>query len=254
MDLIRKIAIYEKMFKFDGFKVLDTSFLDISWNDKIGRLADFARKREAINAGIDFYDFLNRAVDNSVTFPSETIEEFARLKLHFSRFSRSLRYSKHSDSKMIAFHKALKKIIDKQKNLINHVFESHKTEQYFTSDMEWQEKFLPAILDVSKREGIKIDHRVHYKSPFSSNPRHDDNDERIFAKSLELSRFYPVFLLTKDSDFNRMHEVFYANLVSLTKRYGLCAPRFGVNIVFFNEGNENYFIFDPSLKRTKYSI
>lgn len=239
---------FEKILALDGVKVLDTSFLDFY----MGRFSDensIVKQDYIIDQQLELYSFLEDNFNKHFIATSEVLGEFERMGISFKRHYRSSRrtlsnWDKPDKARGMSsrlrregieeFLQKQNKLIGARKKFLREFLRKNPSEKYIVSNNDWERILLPSVLEVASRPGVKMD--FHGRKNGYIHMSHALNDQRIFAKALEISRRYPVCILTSDGDFPRMQREYYREHGDLSKsRNGFGDFRYNVEVLFFSK-------------------
>jgi hypothetical protein len=255
MELERRFKFYEEMINLDGLKVVDSSFFGFSWGQRNNSRLDFGKRTKVLKEGFRVCNFWAGYIDERVTFPEETINEANRFNVHMRRLSRRFKRASGSGNDRIRdFRIALRDFLNCQKGLLNYVLEGNRTEDLLNSESNWESQILPAVIEVSNCEGVKVKFNERYGMKDSTSLSHTYYDERIFAKSLDLSKDFPVTILTRDSDYNRIFTEVKKRWNHLKEKYGIDDEKHDLKVVFFHEESERYYIRDGTFRAKEVSL
>jgi len=241
-------ANYGKILELEGFKVIDNSFFSPFSVDKfhtdnyIGKCNDLVEQS-------NICDFLRENASHFFTYPYEAAQEFRMGNVVFGRIAKNLHKKfkmgrringRHDEGgrirsvEMINISEQLEFLVYKRKRMLKELLEKYPTERYIPSGDRWKESYLPSILEIAKIPGVKFDKNTRYGRRIIE--EHEENDQRIFAKSLALSCFYPVQILTLDSDFLRIYNEFYRQFNYQKEKHRFEIPKRELSIVHLYDG------------------
>lgn len=235
---------YEKILELEGFKVVDNSFL---CSLSVGKFCTYNYVDECSNLveQSNICDFFKENASCFITYPYEVAQEFRMGNVVFRRMARNLhkkfkigrRVNGRHDERgrirsveMLGISQQLEFLVCKRRKMLKELLEKYPTERYIPSGDRWKESYLPSILEIAGIPGVKPDKSVRFGRRVIE--EHEENDQKIFAKSLALSCFYPVHILTLDSDFLRIYNEFYRQFNSQREKYGFEIPRHELSIIY----------------------
>ena len=239
---------YKKISDLDGFKVIDNSFLN-SFSGGRFHTENYIGKCNNLVEQSNLYDFLQENANRFFTYPYEVAQEFREGNIVFRRVAKNLHKKfkigrringKHSERcriksvEMMNISEQLGFLVYKRKRILKELFEKYPTERYIPDDNRWKESYLPSIIEIAKVPGVKFDKST--RSGQRIIEEHDENDQKIFAKSLALSCYYPVHILTLDGDFLRIYKEFYRQFNYQRERHGFEIPKYELSVVYLYNG------------------
>ncbi len=218
-----RLEVCNTLFNQGGLKIVDNSFL---WGfDFFNR--DFDTSEDSIaNAGI-FWSGLDGIVNDSVSFPKETIEEFADgirlVKRNARRRRRNIsgRAERHRD-RIYELSRLGSNVANVGKRVARKFARGYSTESHLSQEgLQALQVMYPAVTKVAQNEWV-------------SRKKDMASDCRIFTKALAAAVDNPVSILTKDYDFPRLLSAFYEQKDHLAIQYGFNGPVHEVSVVHSN--------------------
>ena len=222
--------VYEQAAELDGVKIVDSSFvksyLARGWRelDFRERCRNLGRERKLYYVMADYSCFYT-------TYPDEMRMEFRSFGTNLNILYDLLGEGKEKVKgklklELEELYNRFMIVLSERRNLENEVLNINKTENCIEYSKGYL-SYLPAIISIGSCDDVRKPHEKR----LLCRKEHDLHDERIFAKALEIAKERPVYILTGDSDFIRMHEKFYKEIDLLSDIYGFKIPEYAVNIV-----------------------
>ena len=225
---------YEQAVELDGVKIIDSSFIK-SYIASGWRGLDFRTRCRNLGRESRLYDIISEFSSKEITYSNEMLSEFrafsTNLKILYDLTGEGInKASGRLNWELNSLWNRFGIVLSKRNNIENSILKVNKTENYLSDEGDWRCAYLSVSVVIGSGEGVKRSYCARYGQGFSRK-EHDLHDERIFAKALGIARDFPVYILTGDSDFVRMHEKFYEEGDLLSEVYGFEIPENPVNIV-----------------------
>lgn len=241
-------ANYGRILELEGFKVIDNSFL---CSLSVGKFCTYNYVGECNNLAeqSNICDFFKENASCFITYPYEAAQEFRMGNVVFGRMAKNLhkkfkigrRVNGRHDERgriksveMLGISQQLEFLVCKRRRMLKELLEEYPTERYIPSGDKWKQSYLPSILEIARMPGVKPDKNERFGKRIIE--EHEENDQKIFAKSLALSCFYPVYILTLDSDFLRIYNEFYRRFNYQREKHGFEIPKRELSIVYLYDG------------------
>lgn len=239
---------YGRILELEGFKVVDNSFFSLlsfgkfCTDNYIGKCNDLVEQS-------NICDFFKENASCFITYPYEVAQEFRMGNVVFGRMAKNLhkkfkigrRVNGRHDERgrirsveMLGISQQLEFLVCKRRRMLKELLEEYPTERYIPSGDKWKRSYLPSIIEIAKIPGIKFDKNARLGQRIIE--EHEENDQKIFAKSLALSCFYPVQILTLDGDFLRIYREFYRQFNYQREKHGFEIPKRELSIVYLYDG------------------
>ncbi|MEK6879966.1 MAG: hypothetical protein AABY22_10180 [Nanoarchaeota archaeon] len=225
---------YAQVSELSGVKIVDNSFVKSYIANGWGGL-DFRTKCRNLGRESRLYDIISEFSSQEITYSDEMLSEFRAFSTNLKILYYSIGEGKDKASGRLNIElndiwNRFGIVLNKRRNVEGNTLKVNKTENYLSEESDWKGSYFPVSVVIGSGEGVKKSYFARYGSGFSRK-EHDLHDERIFAKALGIARDVPVYILTGDSDFIRMHKGFYEDIDFLSKLYGFKIPEYEVNIV-----------------------
>ncbi len=225
---------YAQISELPGVKIVDSSFVK-SHLAKGWRGLDYGTRCRYLGLESELYRIMTGFSSKEISYPCEMLCEFRAFGVNLK-----ILYELINDGKE-KVNGILKKelndvcnsfgiVLKNRADLENDILRTNITENYLRDRNDWSSSYLPISIAIGSCEETKKSYGGRYGGGFSRK-EHELHDERIFAKALAIARDMPVYILTGDSDFIRMHERFYEESDLLSKLYGFEIPQNDLNIV-----------------------
>ena len=232
--MINDEEAYSKVAELPGIKIIDSSFvkskLANGW-----RGLDFRTRCRNLGRERKLYDVMNEFSSEEITHPDEMLSEFRAFSTNLKILYNLIGEGRENVSGRLKIElneiwSRFRMVLNKRYNLDNNILKVNKTENYLSEESNWNGSYLPVSIVIGSGEDVKKSYNERYNNN-GSRKEHDLHDERIFAKAMAIAQNQPVYILTGDSDFIRMHEKFYEEIDLLSDIYGFEMPEYAVNIV-----------------------
>ncbi len=227
MQLDDKKAL-EQIVELDGVKIIDSSFVK-SYLANGWKNMGFRAKCRNLGRERKLYNVLQKYSCQEITYPLEMQAEFSFLSRNLDILYRTLEEKMENGNKNYEseeLQKRFKHVLNERANLEANILKIYTTEN-FLSDAKENLSYLPALISIGSYDNVRkpLDKRLVSKR------EHDLHDERIFAKAMAIAQKNPVYILTGDSDFIRMHTELYTDIEFLSEIYGFKIPEYPVQII-----------------------
>ncbi|MDO8508261.1 MAG: hypothetical protein Q7S27_01100 [Nanoarchaeota archaeon] len=221
--------VYSKIAKLDGVKIVDSSFvkshLAKGWRDISHR-----ERCRVIGREIKQYYVIDKYSLPDISYPEEMIREFVEFSVNLRNI---FDYIRESDSVTLD---RFKMLLENRRLLERNVLRLNATERLISQNGGWKSTYLAPSIVIGSGDDVKKCYGYRYEGK-SSRKDNDLNDERIFAKALEIANLRPVYILTGDSDFIRMHRKFYEEMDILSELYRFKIPQNPLSIIARFDGD-----------------